>query len=80
MSMYYDFSCLFENCPFHKQIVVAASNEIKNHFKKQHDYTELLEKAVEFGFIKDVSERRSPDWLAEKFFEYSINKVEETWV
>ena len=80
MSLYYNFTCLFEKCPFNKRIIEAASNEIKNHFKKQHDYTELLEKAAEFGFIKDVSERRNPDWLAEKFFEYSTNKVEATWI
>jgi len=80
MIMYNPFTCIFENCVFHERIVKASRYEIKNHFKKQHDYTELLEKAAEFGFIKDVSERRSPDWLAEKFFEYSINKVEETWV
>ena len=77
MSVYYDFTCFFENCLFHKRIVTAASNEIKNHFKRQHDYTELLEKAVEFRFIKDILERRSPDWFAEKFFEYSIIEIEE---
>jgi len=79
MSVYYDFTCLFENCLFHKRIITATTNEIKNHFKRQHDYTELLEKAVEFRFIRDISERRSPDWLTEKFFEYSTNEVETSW-
>jgi len=78
--MYYYFLCPFSSCKFHKRIVEANEIEIKNHFKKQHDYTELLEKAAEFGFIKDVSERRNPDWLAEKFFDYSTNEVEATWV
>lgn len=80
MNVYYNFTCLFENCSFHKRIVEATHHEIKNHFKKQHDYTELLEKAVDFRFIKDVSERRSPDWLAEKFFEYSTNEVRTPWI
>jgi len=67
--------CLFENCPFHKRTITATSNEIKNHFKRDHDYVELLKKAAEYGFIEDISERRSPDWLAKKFFEFSIREL-----
>ncbi len=77
---YYHFTCLFENCYYHKRIIEATQCEIRNHFKKQHDYIELLEKAEEFGFIERISQRRSPDWLADRFFEYSKNQVEQTWV
>ena len=77
---YYNFTCLFEKCFFHKRIIEATQCEIRNHFKKQHDYTELLEKALEFGFIESISERRSPDWLADRFFEFSTNEVEQTWI
>ncbi len=76
MSVYCNFTCLFENCLFHKRIITAAPTEIKNHFKKQHDYTELLEKAVEFRLIKNISERRSPDWLAEHLLEFCINEID----
>ena len=74
MSTYYPFTCFFDNCLFHKKIIKATSYEIKNHFKRQHDYTELLEQAVTLGFINNISERRSPDWLTEKFFVYSTNE------
>jgi len=74
MSVYYDFICLFENCSCHKRIVTVTSKEIKIHFKRDHDYVELLKKAVDYGFIGNISERRSPDWLGRKFFEYSISR------
>ena len=75
---YYPFTCPFENCYYHKRITEATQNEIKSHFKK-HDFTELLQKAVRFRFIETVSERRHPDWLARKFFEYSTNEVNQIW-
>lgn len=80
MTIHYDFTCPFEKCTFHNRITKASQYEIKNHFKKQHDYTELLEKAVYFQFIGNIRERRSPDWLAQKFFDYTTNKVEENWL
>jgi len=75
---YYPFTCPIEKCYCNKRIIEATHYEIKNHFKK-HDYTELLEKAVEFGFIESIFERRYPDWLARKFSEYSTNEVNQTW-
>ncbi len=73
--MYYDFRCPFEKCPYFRKITPASKSEIIRHFQK-HDYTELLDQAVKLQIIKDISERRSPDWLAEHLLEFCVNEVE----
>jgi len=79
MPIYFEFKCIFEKCPYFRKIVLASRSEIISHFKR-HDYTELLEQAVEFGLIKDNSERRSPDWLAESLLEFCTNEVKQEWL
>jgi len=75
MVLYYDFKCLFEKCSYFRKITQASKFEIISHFKR-HDYTELLEQAIEFQLIKDKTERRSPDWLAEHLLEFCMNEIE----
>jgi len=72
---YYDFKCLFEKCRYFRKITTASKSEVISHFK-HHDYTELLEQAVELQIIKDKCERRSPDWLAEQLLEF-CNEVNQ---
>lgn len=72
--LYYYFQCLFEKCPYSKKITPTSKSEIISHFKR-HDYTELLEKSVQFRLIENKTERRSPDWLAENLLEFCVNEV-----
>lgn len=38
---------------------------------RDHDYQEKLEAAAKLGLIHDVSEHRSPSWLAEALVDFS---------
>lgn len=72
---YYDFKCFFVKCPYYSRITKSSRSEIMGHLLR-HDYTQLLEQAVEFKIIKEISERRSPYWLAEQFLDF-CNEVKE---
>jgi len=72
---HFKIKCIFEKCSCSKKIILASRSEIILHFK-HHDYIELLEKAVKFGLIKNKSERRSPQWLAENLLDYCKGEVE----
>ena len=79
MPVYYDFKCIFEKCSYFRKITTASKSEIISHFKR-HDYVDLLEQAIEFQLIKDKSDRRKSDWLAEHLLEFYINDVEKEWL
>ena len=75
MPGYIDFKCPIEKCRCHKKIIHASRSEIISHLL-DHDYTQLLEQAVEFQIINEVSERRSPYWIAEQLLDFCINQVD----
>lgn len=64
------FKCPVDGCRFHRQVSHADIFQIKWHLKHGHGYGELLETAVELGIIRDETERRNPDWLTERLFQY----------
>jgi len=70
--------CPIEICKFHNTPVPADKSQIKKHIRYDHDYTEKLEAAVKLGIIKDITERRSPDYLTQELSEYTILKRE--WI
>jgi hypothetical protein len=75
MSLHIHFTCLFENCPYSKKIVVAPKSIIIKHLTK-HDYTQSLQLAVDFRIIDNVTDRRSPYWLSEQLLNFFINQVD----
>ncbi len=75
MPVYFNLKCFFVKCPNFSKIVKASKSEIISHLL-QHDYTELLDEAVKFRFIKDRTERRSPCWLVEHLLEF-CNEVDK---
>ena len=75
MPCYFDFKCFFVKCPYFSTITRASKSEIIPHLLK-HDYVQLLELSVQFKIINNVTERRSPYWLAEQLLDF-CNEVNE---
>jgi len=75
MTFHVHFTCLFENCVYSKKIVIATRSEIILHLGT-HDYKQSLELAEDFRIIKNVTDRRSPYWLAEQLLDFCINQVD----
>ncbi|MEM4379769.1 MAG: hypothetical protein QXL01_03680 [Thermoplasmatales archaeon] len=64
--------CPISNCRHNHKLVYADKSQIKNHILRDHDYHEKLEAAHDYGLIQDLSQRRSPDWLAESLTDFSL--------
>jgi len=72
MTRIFRYKCLVDDCDFNEKLIYAEKNQIKIHLKRDHDYKELLETAESLEIIENSNERRSPDWLAENLFEFSV--------
>ncbi|HWP78975.1 MAG TPA: hypothetical protein VNL34_04935 [Candidatus Nitrosotenuis sp.] len=64
--------CPVFGCKYNHKLVYADKSQIKNHISRDHDYQEKLEAAAMMGIIRDVSEHRSPSWLADSLVEFSL--------
>lgn len=64
--------CPIPDCKYSHKLVYADKFQIRNHIFRDHDYQEKLESAFNHGLIHDVSERRSPSWLAENLADLSL--------
>ena len=75
MPIYFYFKCFFKKCPYYNKITKASRSEVISHLLR-HEYSQLLELAVEFKIIQDVTQRRKPEWLAEELLDF-CNEVNE---
>lgn len=64
--------CPIPSCKHNHKLVYADKSQIKNHIFRDHDYLEKLEAAATLGLIHDISEHRSPSWLAEGLVDFSL--------
>ncbi|MCA2003983.1 MAG: hypothetical protein LDL06_04375 [Candidatus Nitrosotenuis sp.] len=76
MSKPIPFYCPVPTCRFYTKPIIAEKIRIKKHIYHDHDYQELLEASVQSRIIKDLYERRSPDYLSEQLAEVGIRRAE----
>jgi hypothetical protein len=72
MSLIMPRKCPIGGCRYNKHAVHADRTQTIKHIFNDHDYQQKLEAAVSKGLIHDISEHRSPLWLAQKLADFSL--------
>lgn len=75
MSKPLPFYCPLQTCRFYAKPIIAERSMIRKHIYHDHDYQELVEASVQSGIIKDLHEKRSPDYLSEQLAEIGIRRA-----